>query len=305
MRVLFVFVVVLLAVAGLLPETAHGRSVTVLVQVTTGDPDYKPVSGAEVEIVDRDGNPLGTGVTDAKGVFKIQIELPEGVEDAVIGVDRGAGGGNGYTSVDLQAHGVDVLIYTRTNPNDGSALPVLIRRAIAKCDKAEYDRWVAELDRLIAQLEQDLAAQQVAADNFARANNLRVTDLKGARKDFDRAAKAQAKIEDASLRNPAMLGALDAYIELLEDLEQTRSDLEAARKARQEVPPFPKDCKKTDEVGLVPGNCPDGAGGGLLAGAINDVFGTDLGAACPDGSRRRDTDRPRRGGKDRHHDRHN
>ncbi|MGH8569131.1 MAG: hypothetical protein ACREXU_14245, partial [Gammaproteobacteria bacterium] len=159
MRVLFVFVVAFLAVVGLLPEAASGTSATVFVQVTTGDPDYQPVSGAKVEIVDQNGNPLGTGVTDAKGEARIEIEVPEGAESAAIGVDRGGGGANGYQSFSLRnpAYSIGVSVYPGASPGAFSALPVLIRRAIAKCDKAEYDRWVAELDRLIAALEQDLA----------------------------------------------------------------------------------------------------------------------------------------------------
>lgn len=293
MRAIAVVAALLLLLAGLLPATADaGERVTVTVKLGSAG------AGTKVEILDPQGNSLGSGVADAKGEFKAEVELPDGVDRVVVATNGAAADSRGAFTVGGPGSDYSISVY-QGKASDGPAILARIRQAVAKCDKAEYDRSVAELDRRIAELEQDVDQKQAAADKFARDNNLRITNLKGARKDLDRAAKAQQKIQDPALRNTAMLQALDLYVKLLEDLELAKQEWEAARKAREAVPPFPKDCKKKDEVGMAPGKCPDGSGG-LLAGAINDIFGTDLDPACADPSQRRDTDRPK---KDRERDR--
>jgi hypothetical protein len=293
MRAFTVVAALLLLLAGVLPAIADtGRKIGIIVNV------HPPVAGTKVEILDPQGNTLAEGVTNAEGRFEIDVELPEGVDGVFVS------SGSWARSDDLGVGTVrarhNVYNVHPGEKSDSAAMLVRIKRAVVKCDKAEYDHWVAELDRRIAELEQLVDQRQAAADEFARANNLRITDLKGARKDLDRAGKAQSQIKDASLRNPAMLETLQAYVGLLQEIEWAKQDLDAARKARQGVPPFPKDCKKKDEVGMAPGKCQDGSGG-LLAGTINDIFGTDLAAACADRSQQRDTDRPRKD-KDRHHE---
>ena len=107
--------------------------------------------------------------------------------------------------------------------------------------------------------------------------------------------------ESPALRNDDILETLDEYIELLDHVGYDKRDLEEARRAREAMPAFPPDCKK-DKVGYLPGgkSCPDGSGG-LLAGALNDIFDSDLDPACADVSRRRDTDHPRKDRGDREH----
>ncbi len=140
-----------------------------------------------------------------------------------------------------------------------------------------------------------------AADVHARANNLRITDRAGAQKDLKRATTAQEGL-DPQLRNGDILDPLRRYIVFLTDVESDKAVLDEARRAREAVPPFPDDCKKDKKVGLLPGHtsCPDGSGG-LLAGALNDIFDADLDPACADETRRRDTDRPKKD--KREHDR--
>lgn len=303
MRLFALLVAGLLAAASLLPAAAYARSQTVT--ITLSGPGSKPVTGAKIEIVDPQGNLLGSGITDDRGHAVIKFELPDGVDDVVIGTDaQGASGRRAYRSSYIRnAHPEQfgLIIFTTDSARDAPAVLALVKRAIAKCDKAEYDRWVAELDRRIAELEKEFDTAQAEADSFARENNLRVTDLKGARKDLARAQKAQSQIKDASLRNPAMLNALERYGDGLEAIEDLKKALDAARQARAAVPPFPEDCKKEkDKFGMAPGpgQCPDGSGG-MLAGALNEVFDSDLAAACADRSRQRDIERPK---KDRERD---
>jgi len=280
----------------LLPAAAHARSQPLNVHVGSND-GSAPAVGVKVEIRDMQGNILGSGVTNSYGNAGITVELPDGVDKVLIDTDAGKGQGRGaFTVLDLSHAspvGMGITMYTGSHEAAGADLVELARGAIGRCDKAAYDRWVDQLNRRVADLEKELDRAQQGADAYARANNLRVTDLAGARKDGQRATKAQDKL-DPALRNNAVLEALGEYIELLEDVDSAKRDLDEARRARDVMPPFPADCKK-DKVGYLPGgkNCPDGSGG-LLAGALNDIFDSDLDPACEDGRPHRDTDHPKK-----------
>lgn len=285
----------------LLPAQADARSQTLNIGIS--DASGKDAVGAKVDILDMQGNKLGSGTVGADGNARITIELPDGVDKVLIDSDAKDAQGRGtYSVVNLRnaAPTVGVGIQSGTSGATIAELVDLIKAAIARCDKAAYDRWVGELNHRISKFEQDLDSDQQAADSFARNNNLRVTDLKGAQKDLKRAEEAQSKL-DPSLRNDAVLDALGDYINLLREVEAAKRALDDARKARESVPPFPEDCKK-DKFGMIPGQktCPDGSGG-LLAGALNELFDTDLDPACETVSNRRDTDRPKR---DREHREH-
>jgi hypothetical protein len=294
MRALAFIAAVTFALAGLLPAAAHARSQTITVEILGEPPASQPVVGAKVEILDQDGNLLGGGVTDDKGEARIQFELPDGVGRVIIGTDvKGRDGGSTYASLHLQSanpEGFTMHFSASTTWGEASAPAILAKRAIAKCDKTEYDRWVAEANRRVGELERRLDDAQKQADEFARQNNLHVTDLKGAQKDRKRAEKAQEQI-DPSARNRGALRLLAEYIEMLEGVEATKKKLDEARRARDAIPPFPDDCKKDKHV-MAPGTgqCPDGSGG-MLAGALNQIFDSDLAAACTDKSHRRETER--------------
>ena len=287
----------------LLPAAVHARSQPLNVHLSNSD-GTAPAPGVKVEVRDLQGNLLGSGVTNGNGNAGITVEVPDGVDKVVVDVPAGDGRGGGFFVLDLRhvsRDGFGLSIDTGSRSATGAELVELAKGAIARCDKAAYDRWVGALDRAIADLETRVDQAQQSADAYARANDLRVTDLAGARKDRQRAAAAQDKL-DPALRNDDVLDTLDDYIEHLRQVKYGRDDLEEARRAREAMPPFPPDCKKDDKVGYLPGDksCPDGSGG-LLAGALNDIFDSDLDPACADASRRRDTDRPKKGGRDREH----
>jgi hypothetical protein len=281
----------------LLPHAVQARSQTLGVAIF--DRQAKPAVGAKVDILDMQGNKLGSGTVGANGNVAITFERPDGLDKVLIDTDAKDAEGHGtFAVVDITyaAPSMGIGMTSGVIGTSTAELVELAKQAVARCDKAAYDRWVAESNRQVADLEKSVDDAQQAAASQARENNLRITDLPGARKDLKRAGDAQAKL-DPALRNPATLDALETYVEFLENVESLKRDLDKARRARESMPPFPGECKK-DKVGLLPGQgtCPDGSGG-LLAGALNDIFDSDLDPACDDPSRRRDTDRAK---KDRH-----
>ncbi len=289
----------------LLPAAADARSVTLTVWIQTTDYETgksKPEvpAGTKVEVTDMQGNKLGSGTTDAEGRAIITFELPDDKYAVLVDADAKGADGRGTFESTVIGSGNPAAGVTHLDVGKGSLsepnLLELVNGAVAKCDKAAYDRWIGELDRRVAHLE-----KMADPDAFARDNNLRVTDLKGAQKDLRRAEEAQAKL-DPALRNNDARRALEVYVYLLENQELAKGLLKVARKARESVPPFPEDCKK-DKVGLLPGHkaCPDGSGG-LLAGALNDFFDSDLDPVCDKGPQHRDTDRPKKE-RDREHSR--
>lgn len=287
----------------LLPAAAHARSQPLNVSLYNGD-GKAPVVGVKVDIRDLNGNLLGSGVTNDRGNAGITIELPDGVDKVLVEIPGENGHGAFYVLDVSHAYpaGMGFVMSTSTHDATGAELVELAKGAIARCDKAAYDRWVAALNRRVADLEKDVDKHQQSADAYARENNLRATDLAGARKDKQRAAKAQEKLSPA-LRNDDVLETLDEYIERLEQVDYDKHDLEEARRAHEAMPAFPPDCKK-DKVGYLPGDktCPDGSGG-MLAGALNDIFDSDLDPVCDKASRHRDTDHPRKERGEREHGR--
>jgi hypothetical protein len=287
----------------LLPAAVHARSQPLNVSLHNDD-GTAPVVGVKVDVRDLNGNLLGSGVTNGNGNAGITVDVPDGVDKVLVEVpgDKGHGAFQVLDVSKVSPSGFGFAMYTSSRDSSGADLLELAKRAIARCDKAAYDRWVAALDRRIADLEKNVDKDQQNADAYARANNLRVTDLAGARKDKQRAAKAQEKLSPA-LRNDDMLETLADYIELLEIVDYDKSNLEEARRAHEAMPPFPPDCKK-DKVGYLPGGktCPDGSGG-MLAGALNDIFDSDLDPVCDKGPRHRDTDHPRKDHGEREHGR--
>lgn len=283
---------------GLMPAVAEARSQTLNINVQTAGSDTS-AAGVKVEVSDMDGNKLGSGVTGADGNATITFEVPDGVDKVLIETDVQGQKGSDVTDLRGVAKDYSLGLLAGSRVASAADLAELARRASARCDKAAYDRWTGELDQAIASARSDVDERQRDAEEFARERNLRITDLAGARKDLKRAAAAQEKL-DPALRNPETLHNLRTYIERLEELQSNKATLEALQKARREVPPFPEDCKKDKKVGLLPGQkaCPDGSGG-LLAGALNEMFDTDLDPACDDPNRR-DTERPKKKKHDRH-----
>lgn len=126
-----------------------------------------------------------------------------------------------------------------------------------------------------------------AAEAFARDNDLRVSNLTGAQKDLKQLQKLGA------LGDQEKKAALERYVEQLQAVEQMRQNLDANKQHFAEL--------EERKFSLLPSTCPEGQSGGLLAGGINSLFGTDLAGVCDDKQpQRRDTDRPARGERDKH-----
>ncbi len=293
MRPFSMLAVVAFVALVLLSAVAYGRMQKITVEIR-GEDDRTPITGAKVELLDPDGNLLGSGTTGPDGLARIEFELPDDVERIIVVSDAKNAAGAG-TAYDLLTDGLGNPFGFRTYAGNGTlrGLVAAAKRAIAKCDKAEYDRRVSELRKKIAELE----ALQQTADAYAQSNNLRNTDNAGARKDLQRATKAQAQL-DPSLRNPEVLDAIREYIALLDKVEGAKPALEAARQALDSIPPFPEDCKK-DKFGMAP--APGGCEDEKLFGGLGSLLG--LPVACDrEPNRRKDTDR-KSGGKERDHER--
>ena len=104
-------------------------------------------------------------------------------------------------------------------------------------------------------------------------------------KDIERVSKLPE-----GLRDKKLLENLYRYREKLQGAQSLRSEIETQKKQLAELKPPEK------KVVVVPAACPEGESGGLLAGGINSVFGSDLAGICDEEQpRHRDTDRPASG----------
>jgi hypothetical protein len=141
-----------------------------------------------------------------------------------------------------------------------------------------YEKSAADIRDGIAQDERLVNEAQAASDAFAGDNGLRVTNLAGAEKDLNKLKKLGENAD------PVVKGNLERYIEKLKAVDRMRQDLNTNKQRFAEL--------EQRSFGMVlPGACPQGQGGGLLAGSLNSLFGTDLAGVCDD-----DGDRDRHNG---------
>jgi hypothetical protein len=292
MRAVLVGLAIAIGILGFSASTAQAFSVT----VTVRGPDGKPVKGADVSVGVFDGTGVTRGQTGDDGT--VTIDLGNSAGSDVYRV-RVSGGGDleGSTTVHLGGdRKAPVTVGTkslselppsaRIDPASVEELAKRAREAAEKCDKSGYDSNVNQIRQKIAEEERQLSETQQAADDFARDNGVRITDLQGARADRARAEKAQKKLPE-NLRNPDALKKLDRYITLLQAIESLRAIVEADRAALKGIPPFPDTCPD-DKHGMAPsGDCPEGK----FAGGLGGLLG--LPVACDDPSQRRETERER------------
>lgn len=154
-----------------------------------------------------------------------------------------------------------------------------------------YKYSAADIQNGLAQDERLANEAQAATEAFARDNGLRVTNLAGAEKDLNKLKKLGASADQE------VKGNLERYIEKLKAADTMRQDLDASKQRFAELE------QRRFSMGL-PSTCPQGQGGGLLAGSLNALFGTDLAGACEDGSLQGDRDRHngKRGAKEQERD---
>ncbi len=180
-------------------------------------------------------------------------------------------------------------------PKAGSAFieADLAAKAAQNGDNAGYEQHAAKARNDVARDEKLADAAQQAADDFARANGLQIKDLRGVAKDFERADKLPADLRDEEL-----IFKLFEYKSQLEAIQGLQTRISIEKKYLADLKPPEK------KFGLAPSACPEGQSGGLLAGGINSLFGTDLAGVCDDKQpQHRDTDR-QKGGDRRERDEH-
>jgi hypothetical protein len=168
----------------------------------------------------------------------------------------------------------------------------MAKKAAEKCDKATYDRYTGVLKDYIAGIEQEAASLEKALDAWADEQKLPRANLADARK----ALKAGQAVQ-AGLRDQALIERLKTYVERLESLEAKRKEADKVRKILKGIPAFKECPKDAKSQGMLQGACPQGKSGGLLAGALNEAFDTDIEGQCEDPAvvtARRDKDREER-----------
>lgn len=87
---------------------------------------------------------------------------------------------------------------------------------------------------------------------------------------------------------------------IVQDAELKAAELDALKRKKPCPPPeTPGQGQKPSDGSTGASSCPPGTNGGLLAGALNSIFDSDLQPACQGPQRRRDTDRDTESDRDR------
>jgi len=134
---------------------------------------------------------------------------------------------------------------------------------------------------------------QGAIDQWAEANGV----PKGSLKDVDKKLKTAEKLGKTGTTDAEAIEMLKAYKAKLEDMETYRKAVAAYDNAIGKLTP-------PDKISMVlPGACPEGESGGLLAGLLNSATGTNsFSGVCGDPEKQR-KNKNRQGGGDRDHER--
>jgi len=153
-------------------------------------------------------------------------------------------------------------------------------------DTEDQQRYYDQAKMATERIERLADEAQTAIDNWARDNGIPVTNLSGVEKQLKLSEKLGSETAENSVSN------LKSYRTKLVALERLRNLAADYRKRLAAIAPPPK------KVSLVPGACPEGQSGGLLAGLLNQATGTNSFAGiCDDKERQKDN-------KDRDIDRH-
>jgi hypothetical protein len=295
--VVFCFAALFAASVGL-SATAQDDGKGVTIKVTVLGTDGKPVRtyvevnrwplDPDVKAYDRIGSE--SGYTEKDGTFSTATDD----RDRPLPPET-------YRITALTSNGLaDTIVYI---PSDSKSPVVLTlgprftfvddvdnaAKAAKAGDSAGYEQSLKAAQNWIPREEKLADEAQQSADDFARANDLPIKDLNGVTKDIERAGKLPEDLQDK-----ALLAKLKRYQSMLKGIKNLRYTIEYRKKELAELKPPEK------KFGLAPSACPEGQSGGLLAGGINSLFGTDLAGICDDKQpQHRDTDREKKGG-DRH-----
>ncbi|MEZ5829950.1 MAG: hypothetical protein R3D05_02075 [Dongiaceae bacterium] len=154
----------------------------------------------------------------------------------------------------------------------------------AQLQQAGYDEAKAALEDMKAFVD----SVQRAIDEWAKANGIPVIKQSELIKRIDKIRKSGAPVDSR----------LEFYARLLFDLEMIENDLKSQEKRFAELSPPDK------KVSALPSACPEGQSGGLLAGLLNGVTGTNgFNGICDDKERQKDHKEREREHGDRDHGR--
>jgi hypothetical protein len=239
-----------------------------------------------------------TAETDARGRAQIDVSPGRTYEVTIqVGDKKGttyvtaeAGGPN---EARLGTDGLPTAA-SRDDPNAPETLIKGMTDAAGACDRPRYDALRADYDRLQAELERMAKDLEAKAQEYAEATGFppdaqqlgkRVGAVEweasgGTGGTLTQAKKAGLPIDPAIFKLPP-------YLDVVLERDRVRARAQAMAAARARIPEFPKECSRSASA------CPEGQSGGLLAGAVNSVLGTDLAGVCDDPQhQRRDTERP-------------
>src|SRR5262245_19063955 len=109
----------------LLPAAVRAESQTLYVNVSGGS-GTPPAVGVKVDVLDMQGNLLGSGVTNDIGNATITFEIPEGVDKVLIEADTGKGQGRKDFAVteigNARRAGMALLMFTGNRAATGAEM---------------------------------------------------------------------------------------------------------------------------------------------------------------------------------------
>jgi hypothetical protein len=206
----------------------HGTSPT----TPPGKAEVKNLRNGESQTTDisSGGRANVDGLPD--GTYQVTVRTGDRIGTTYVTISGGK-------SVDalLSAHGLPTGETVAAAPD---ALLAAIRSAIDACDRAAYDRAVAELERNISMLEINLRDLDRAIGEYGNLTGRQpnIGQLQAALDAVPRAYRAGVLRPDPGLEH------VPAYIAALKEKARIEARLAALRAARAQVPPFPEPCDK-------------------------------------------------------------
>ena len=267
----------IVAVLGAPPANADGNSVAIRVNVTgpnKGPGDavvrFEPFSPYD------DGRGSGGGRPAENGDFRADTDLygtqiKPGVYTATVFGDEA----KSYKTITYVGPGQRDAIFVNLGP---TSYPPRVGfeyyhhdavESAERGDKAGYQSNLDNAKKTLQYNEALLDEARKAAGEFIKDNNLQIKDHAGAVKALKLIEKTPENLRDKELQGTLTtlertLGHIDKLQGLIGEQKKQLADLEA---------------KYGPKFGFLPSACPEGQGGGLLAGTVNSVFGTDLAAS--------------------------